>query len=450
MIERRGRATWRLGQIAAVSLAIALSGCGPRSEPYRTAPMPGIAGYATATPAGHTAYDNRSLAELFVLLTHGLENGESRKALQRFEEPVNVGMTGAGADNYLPFLNQLIDKIRSEAKVPIGAGAPPHNLLIRFVPGEEFLPRTSNQCVVIFGQPDWKAYVSEPERYNARAAKALERQTTMSVFIPDTIEPYKVRECLLEEITQALGTANDLYGLSTSIFNDDNAHTWPTRLDYLMLRVLYDPAMSSGLSRDETRRRAEAVLNRINRQGRDTSPLPPIQQRRFRIWRRALLGHGRIDDPAVAMAQARELAGVAHQIAPNSAYDCTGATFLASVARNHEAPDQAGLIERAIRVCSQVHGPKDVRVALLRLKRCYVYLDAQRFADARREVEDILPTLLAHALDGSVAAAYIVQTAAAWRMDDPNWDGEILERAAAWSAFAYGDDHDLTKKLRAE
>ena len=27
-------------------------------------------------------------------------------------------------------------------------------------------------------------------------------------------------------------------------------------------------------------------------------------------------------------------------------------------------------------------------------------------------------------------------------------DGEILKRAVAWSAFAYGDDHELTSKLR--
>lgn len=429
-------------------MLLTIGACGPRTEPYRTAPLPGGGGYGSAVPAGHTAYDNQSLADLFVLLTHGLENGDYRKTLQRFEEPVNIGMTGPGAGSYLPFLENLVGQIRTNARVPIKTGPPPYNLLVRFVPGEEFLPRTSNQCVVIFGQPDWKAYVADPERFNGRAAKSLERQTTMSVFIPDTIEPYKVRECLLEEVTQALGTANDLYGLSTSIFNDDNAHTWPTRLDYLMLRVLYDPDMHSGLSRAETRKRAIAVLDRINPQGRNGIPLPPIRQQKFRTWRRALLGQGRIENPSVALAQARKLAMFAHQIAPGSAYDCTGATFNASVARDHGAPDQETLIGQAIDICTKVHGAGDIRVAQLRLKRSYVLLDEHRYAEARSEVEAILPTLLAHAVDGSVAAAYIVQTAAAWRMNDPDWNGEILKRAAAWSAFAYGDDHELTRKLR--
>ena len=441
ILDRTSRILMLLG-------VVAVAACTVRTEPYRTAALPKTAGYASAVPAGHTGYSNRSLADLFVLLTHGLENGEFRKSLQRFEEPVNIGMTGAGSKNYTNFLNRLVNQIRREADVPIAVGAAPHNLLVRFVPGEEFLPRTSNQCVVIFGQPTWSEYKTDPRRYNARASQRIDRQTTMSVFIPDTIEPYKVRECLLEEVTQALGTANDLYGLGSSIFNDDNAHTWPTSLDYLMLRVLYDDTMQSGLSRDETRRRAVRVLNRINPQGRTAPALPKIQQRRFGTWRRALLGHSRISDKGVALAQARGLARTAKYKAPRTAYDCTGASFLANVARDHDAPDEALLVDRAIRICTAVHGANDVRVALLRLTRSYGHLDNDRFQEARDEVEAVLPILLAHALDGSVAAAYIVQTAAAWRLEDPAWDKEILKRAAAWSAFAYGDDHELTVKLR--
>ena len=82
------------------------------------------------------------------------------------------------------------------------------------------------------------------------------------------------------------------------------------------------------------------------------------------------------------------------------------------------------------------------------MQRSYTYLDEERYADARREAEEILPVFMGHALDGNVAAAYIVQTIAAWRLEDPEWDGELLERAVGWSAYAYGDDHELTSKLR--
>ena len=331
--------------LAAAMLAL-MAACGPRTEPYRTAPMPTADGFGAAVPAGHTIYDNRSLAELFVLLTHGLENGDHRKALQRFEAPINVGMVGPGSGDYTGFLDKLIDEIRRETGAEISVGQAPHNLLIQFVPGEEFLPKTSNQCMVIFGQPDWETLSKNPAYYSGAATKRIDKQTEMSVIIPDTIEPYKVRECLLEEITQAMGTANDLYGVAWTIFNDDNAHSWPTRLDYLMLRILYRPEMQSGLSREETRRLAERLLDEVNPEGRaGAPPLPRIRQQRFKGWRVALLSHDKIEDPVVAIARARQIAARSHSIAPDTAYDCTGATFLAAVARHHDAPDAATLIE---------------------------------------------------------------------------------------------------------
>ena len=40
-----------------------------------------------------------------------------------------------------------------------------------------------------------------------------------------------MRDCLNEEITQALGPANDLYRLPDSIWNDDNFHGMATPFD---------------------------------------------------------------------------------------------------------------------------------------------------------------------------------------------------------------------------
>lgn len=436
-----------VGLLIALCCVMVVS-CGPRTAPYRTAAQPHDAMFGSGVPAGHTRYDNASLADVFVLLTHGLENGESRKSLQRFEAPIRIGMVGPGAEEYVDFLDRFVTEIRTEAGVPISTGPGPWNLLIRFVPGEEFLPLSSNQCLVIFGQPDWETLNENPSAYGGRATSTIDLQTEMSVIIPDTIEPFKVRECLLEEVTQALGPANDLYGLGPTIFNDDNAHSWPTKLDYLMLQVLYSPEMRSGMSKTESLRTALSILNRINPEGRDAPPLPPIEQARFRDWRRALLAHEDLEDPDIALAEARRIARQARRMAPGTAYDCTGITFLSAVARSVEANDTEMLLQDAIRTCTAVHGPDDVRIALIRLRLSYVLLDRGDYAQARDVLDAILPALKAHALDGSVAAAYIARTAAAMKMHDPNWDGPLLAKAAAWAAFAYGADHDLTSKLR--
>jgi len=426
----------------------ALGACGPRTEPYATAPRPKNDSFGSAVPAGHTSYDNDTLAALFVQLTHGLENGDFRRGLQRFEEPVNVGMIGPGAAEYRPFLKMLVDEIAREAAVPISAGVPPYNLLVRFVPGEEFLPNTINQCWVVFGQPDWATLQRDPGPYGGGATRKIIHQTEMSVIIPDTIEPYKVRECLLEEITQALGTANDLYGLASTIFNDDNAHSWPTRLDYLMLRLLYNPDMASGLTQEETGKRALKLLDTLNPDGRGAPALPRIEQRKFSKWRQGLHAQGLIEDAVQALRVARRLAEKAHHLAPGSAYECSGVTFLAGTARKSHSSDREELVQKAIDLCSKVHGSDDVRIALLRLQRAYGHLDAGRYRKARSDADAIIPVFLGHALDGSLAAAYIVQTTAAWRLDDPKWDTKYLPRAAAWSAFAFGDDHELTARLR--
>jgi hypothetical protein len=104
------------------------------------------------------------------------------------------------------------------------------------------------------------------------------------VFIPDNAPPFQVRSCLLEEIPQAMGLVNDLYGLGSSAFNDDGAHVWPTKLDYLMLRVLYAPDMETGLTRSVVEARARSVLDRINPAGIGAPPLPPLHLSELGDW----------------------------------------------------------------------------------------------------------------------------------------------------------------------
>lgn len=428
---------------------VLLAACGPRTEPFEVAPRPSADSYGEAVPAGHTAYDNQSLADLFVRLTHGLENGDERRGLQRFEQAINVGMIGPGTEQYRAFLDDFLGEIAERSQIDISAGTPPHNLLIRFVPGEEYLPKTSNQCVVIFGQPTWQDFLADPLRYSGKVTQEIDRQTEMGVIIPDTIEPHKVRECLLEEITQALGPANDLYGLPSSIFNDDNAHTWPTRIDYLMLRVLYDPRLTSDLSKEDSGRIALEILSEINPQGIGAPPLSAIRQKEFGTIRARLHELVAPGIPeAHQLAKVRYVSRVAAKKFPDSAYQCTVATALAQIADGTEQDDAGAQYQRAIDLCSRVHGPDDIRVASLRLDRALHDFGNDRDSEARDEAETLLPIFIAHGLDDKIAGASVLRVAAAFRLNDPSWEDEYLDHAAAWSAYAYGDDNDLTQKLR--
>ena len=423
-----------------------MAACTDRTEPYRTAALPPVEGYKAALPVGTTAFDNNDLTKLFVQLTTRLESGRDLNGLQRFEGPVNVGITGDGANIYRPFLREFLADIRANTGIDISAGPPPHNLLIRMVPGEEMLPGSQVQCFILSSQPTWDEFETDPEWYNEEVVFHEGPLTSVGIFIPDTLEPYKVRECISEEVTQALGTSNDLYGLATTIFNDDDAHTWPTKLDYLMLKVLYDPRLKSGLGKLETFGIAGKILDEVNPAGRGAPPLPKIRQTQFKKWRLKL--HESLNSERIAALQGvRQVAKDARNMAPGSAYDCTGAFALAAVGANMEVKDTEALLTRALNTCTKAHGDDDIRIAHLRLIRAFWFLDTEKFRQARSEAEAVLPKLIAYGLEDDITDAKIILVRSAFELKDPKLD-DLLDDATRWAAFAYGDDHELTQTLR--
>ena len=59
--------------------------------------------------------------------------------------------------------------------------------------------------------------------------------------------------CLHEEITQGLGLANDSPSARPSIFNDDEEFALLTPMDELMLKMLYNPLLTPGMTEAEAR-----------------------------------------------------------------------------------------------------------------------------------------------------------------------------------------------------
>ncbi|WP_157982146.1 DUF2927 domain-containing protein [Oceanicella sp. SM1341] len=68
--------------------------------------------------------------------------------------------------------------------------------------------------------------------------------------------------CIHEELTQAMGLYNDDDDVRPSLFNDDEEFALLTRHDALLLRMLYDPALTPGMSAEEVRPLLPAVADR--------------------------------------------------------------------------------------------------------------------------------------------------------------------------------------------
>ena len=73
------------------------------------------------------------------------------------------------------------------------------------------------------------------------------------------------RRCMAEEIMQALGPLRDDPSLGRSMFNDRTRFTAPQRFDLLILRVLYDPRLQSGMTQDEVEPLLRPLVRRAMR-----------------------------------------------------------------------------------------------------------------------------------------------------------------------------------------
>jgi len=61
------------------------------------------------------------------------------------------------------------------------------------------------------------------------------------------------RACIHEELAQGLGLGNDSPAARPSIFNDDDEFAYLTTHDEMLLKLLYDPRLKTGMSAEEAR-----------------------------------------------------------------------------------------------------------------------------------------------------------------------------------------------------
>ena len=426
---------------------LALADCAePRgpvgSERSAPGPMPASPALNGAVPFGTTAHDNASLTLVFEHLTHDLEWGGRRPNLVRLEQPVRVGMTGCCGDDYAPFLARFLGQIRTETGIDIARASNEPNLLVHFVPGQDFRSRIpENLCVIAPGRLPWQRFRDNPTRFGSRAFELVPRVTSMSVYLPDTIAPHLIRRCLIEEITQALGLANDLNGLSDSIFNDDGAHIWPTAIDNLMLRVLYAPEIKAGLGRRETRVQARAALDRINPRGISAPPLPKLHIRAMSGWAEQI---GEAFDSSrsttARRASAESAVGLAASKLPLSAYHCRSLFVLARLSRDEPAT-ALSLLQRTLEICRTVHGPTDPRIALIELSLARSLLQQGRARDAYRISEPLGPRLAAHGHTAALAALFALQARALDAIQRSDEADRARRMADAWASHALGREY---------
>ena len=234
-------------------------------------PMRSFAGNRVITPTR----SNREVGKDFMDLSFRMESGRPVTRLTRFEAPVTVRVTGDVPPSLTPDLRILLGRLRTEANIDISmTGAQTASITIEAIPRAVLnaaVPRAA--CFVVPRVSSWEEFKSV-RRTPTVDWTTLERRDRAAVFVPSDVAPQEIRDCLHEELAQALGPLNDLYRLSDSVFNDDNIHAVLTSFDMLVLRAYYDPALSNGMTRGQVAARLDPILSRLNPAGDSRADRP--------------------------------------------------------------------------------------------------------------------------------------------------------------------------------
>ena len=391
---------------------------------------------------------NQDIAAEFLELTFQLELGTKLNRFTRYNGPISVAFYQTPNLPASHDLDQLIYRLRTEALIDIHR-APDNthaNINIEFVPLKKMnTVAPGAACFVIPNAKTWAHFNNTKQAINHRWTH-IPTRVQATVYIPLGSPPQEVRDCMHEEILQALGPLNDLYRLSDSIFNDDNFQTAATSYDMLILRAYYSPYLRNGMSKSEVSGRILGILNSLNPAGAGIAPRHPPKT--STAWKEAVvasLGVGsssndrkRSSNQMVTLSET----GGYNDVRLGFSYYSRG-----RVLERIRPSDAEQMFNRAYNTFSTLTVDGG-------LHRAHVAMKLARFAlsrdDAPRAVE-WADSGLASARDGQnaiVLFTLLALKAKAYRLTDRTTEAtDLIKEAQSWGLYAYGSIEAVNTRL---
>ena len=189
----------------------------------------------------------KTLARQFERIAFTSEFGGQYRAgrLIRWEGPVRIRLAGHEPERFRAEVERQIEELRqlSGLEITIGDGladGPPAGMTVEFSTsrgGTTFDPDAPCRTLI------WES------------GFIVKRVQIFITPEPDLLR----RHCIAEELTQALGLADDSRVIRDSIFNDASSRQRIAPWDALMVRILYDPRLKPGMHKSE----AMPIVRRI-------------------------------------------------------------------------------------------------------------------------------------------------------------------------------------------
>lgn len=406
---------------------------GPPLPPMRNFGPP------TAEPATRSNYD---MAQDFLDLSFRLESGRALEGFSRFEGPVTIRMIGSVPPTAAHDLAVTLARLRAEAGIAISSTSSPNaSITIEFLPRRTMQARAPNAaCFVAPRVRSWSDY--RRARADVLDWTTFQTRTTAAVFIPSDVAPQEVRDCLNEELAQALGPLNDLFRLPDSVFNDDNIHTVLTGFDMLILRATYAPQLAPGMSQSEVAARLPAILAANNPAGeRPGSPLPPTPRDFKDAIERALGARGN---------QASRLAAAQDALAISQPWQDHRTGFawltLGRIAGRDDAQTSFAAFTNAAALFNAERLP--IYAAHANLQLAGFALATGDSAKAIALVDTSLPAATRSQNASLMAGLMMVKATALERMGQADAAASLRLDSLGWARYGMANDADVRRRLK--
>ena len=430
--------------LAAISLALAACTQVPTAYiPQRHAgfadPLPPMRSFSTARTSP-SARDNRQLAADFLDLTFKLESGRDLPHLTRYEGEITLDLRGPVTPVLKRDLERLIARLRREAGLPVRMAREGEEgaIVVEVLPGRELqraVPEAA--CFVVPRVRGWEEF-RKSRRSGMVDWTTLERREAATVFLPGDVSPQEARDCLHEEIAQALGPLNDLYRLPDSVFNDDNFHTVLTGFDMLMLRVTYDRALRSGMTRAEVAAALPGILARLNPRGERAGP--PASQPSPRAWVEATES---ALNPRGASAHRRAQARHAVELAQAAGWQDTRMGFSLYVygrlALDHAPEEALAAFVDAINIYNSLPDAQ-IQAAHVAMQLAAFSLSAGEPETAMLLIDQSLPAAREAENAALLASLLLMRASAEEALGRPQQAAAERTEALGWARYGFGSD----------
>jgi len=412
-----------------------LAACAPPAQVSKNSPPVGVgfgdpsAFRALAAPSGGS-----SLTRDFMDLTFAMENGHGLETFSRFEGPVTVAMRGPAPASAAKDLAVLIGRLRSEAGIDISPTTGPAVITVEFASRAELrrLAPTA-ACFVVPNVSSLAEYRRQRGSEKVDWASVTRRETA-AIFIPADTSPQEVRDCLHEELAQALGPLNDLYRLSNSVFNDDNFQSVLTDFDMDILRMTYSPTLASGMGREEVAARlgTSAAVGQGN---------PPD-------WTRAVeAALGKTGTLSARKAAAERALAIAQASGWQDGRLAFSYFAVGRLLAGSEPARAFDAFDRAAAIYARLPGG-ELQIAHIDMQLAAMALAGGLAEEAARLADRAMPVVQRHQNAALLATLMLIKAEALDQLGNPTAAAALRMDSAAWARYGFGPDSVVKARMR--